>query len=833
MSKLKKLFKTPKLFFHDFALKKGLSKKRSIQECFKEITDFAQYYDVNSMKIESEYIWPYIRNHMWVNLNYVSIGKNYRRSLNSIGLQNGHPSQISLAFRDYVKYKYNAQEIGDIQTQKVDFLFFTQIGGTEQITIDSKIYYRITDPIYEIAKTIGSAEKIEIIKSQNANKIKKWPNYFHQSKLILPPLIQTYGYAKKMTMNATFFHRWKQYVPSLLLSNKRQLNAIVDYEFHTRSFYLDLLQKMQPKVILLHGFHYHAPLISAANKLGIVTVDLQHGLQVGWNPLYNNYDELPSSGYQTLPDFFAVWGLKEYKNILKTFKSTKHRPIYMGNPWLDKLENLISEDLPKSLLHKISQYETKVLIIMQNQTKIPTLFLELIDQSPKDILWIVRHHPKGEKFTKTDFSIKDNVLLSPIIDNILINILFKYINISISEGSALATEADYFGVHNIIISKEGYDNYQEEIENEKFYFLQKASEFQDILDKITKNKNLIPIKSIQKTNIKEFLFTLYKTIKVCTVATSVEYIHPHEEQISELSEHMWMKIKNSSLSEAISIFFEIRKKLLKTPNIDNIYQAETSLWEKEAKIFKRHIQKLQSKNNNEIILIGDSLHLPRPSSSTKLEYGIKSTTSYIFNNIPNNPLQLSPWAQRYLTSEKILNNWSRIMENIEEKHLIIHIGVNDSAERIFLEKQRLALNAYSNKTKDSIINFAKKYKNSIMQNQTNHTYVSYDNFTKNIRQITQMAIDSRVKSLTFINIISLPYSYEKSSIYTQRNTERYNNVLIKLPKQFPDFNIRIIDLDKMIHQDFTKYMDTDMIHLNKHGHIYLANEISKNILEIL
>lgn len=402
-----------------------------------------------------------------------------------------------------LKYLCDAYEINELQADNFDFLFFINTNGAEEVIIDSKIHHRIIDPIYEVAQQIGKAQKIEIVKSTNIDPL-KWQRYYHKSKLIFFKYEEVSNNTENFVYDIGIIDAIKQHIPSIVLSDEDHLKSIVDYELHVRKNYLDLLKKIKPKVIFLHGFHYQAPLISAANELGILTIDLQHGLQVGWNPLYNKYPELPSSGYQALPDYFAVWGEKEYKNILKTFNSKKHNPIYMGNPWLKRIK-MFSQPLSKHLAEKINSYETVILIIMQNQTKIPSIFLEIIEKSGDEILWVIRHHPKGEKYQAKDFSKGNNILIDDEIDQILFNVLFENVDITISEGSTLALEASYFGVTNIITSEIGLENYKEEIEEGTFYYLTQADEFTSILNQINTTNSLSKQDRFKDIEIKEFL----------------------------------------------------------------------------------------------------------------------------------------------------------------------------------------------------------------------------------------------------------------------------------------------------------------------------------------
>jgi len=451
---------------------------KSAKEYFNELTHLAKTFDVNSLKVDDEYVWPYLRNRLWIQLFGISNNKMDRMNFPSTAVQKGSFRDLPLSSRNKLKSTFSALEIDDIDETltNVDFLFLTVINSSEQTLLESgEIYHRITDPFYEIAKKVGTAKKIEILKVKS-KAIEKSVNYRHKVTHILTPTIFRHGYVGKIKFS-NFLSQLKKHIPSLN-HNGLQLRESIDWELHTRDFYIELLQKINPKIVLLNGFHYQAPLISACHSLNITSVDIQHGIQVGWNPLYNNWNEMPQEGYQGVPNHFFVWGRKELFSINKVFTGTKHLPILTGFPWLEKQLEL-TDNLQEKYIQKFNKYRVKVLLVLQKQPEVPKLFKDLIENSPDDYLWIIRHHPKGSKFTLKDFtsSSQKNVLTDKYIDNVTLPHIFKHVNIAVSEGSTVASEADYFGLYNFIFSSKGRSNYVKEIKDGHFFYINKYQEF--------------------------------------------------------------------------------------------------------------------------------------------------------------------------------------------------------------------------------------------------------------------------------------------------------------------------------------------------------------------
>jgi len=487
--KLRKLLRNPKLFFVDAVRKRfspiahnreksanlALNSKPDMA-VYNELVHFAANYPVNSLKYRDEALWPYIRHHLLVQLTAVSIGKRQARYLDPYRLQLGHPQSLSHGKRLEISKKYGVKFFDALETRTdLDFLFFTALNASEQVMLGEKIYYRVTDPLYEIAKSVGRAEKIELVKT-NTPAIKKIPQYYHPANTVFTPEIFTSGYSNSVEIDVDFYRMAKRYMPSLVLEHE-SLKSLIDWELHTRDFYVQLLKKLNPKVVFFPAFHYYGPLISAARSLGIISVDIQHGIQVGYNPLYNDWSEMPPEGYAALPDYFFVWGEKERANIEKVFGGHRHRPVVIGNLWLRK-QLREGGEIPESLASRIRSRRHAVLLAMQSQTEIPELFREIIKASPPDFLWVVRHHPKGKKYKPSDFG-SSNVLIAPEVDHALLIPLLKHVDATLSEGSTVAVEGHSMGVPAFITSETGRENYRDEISQGDFYYVEDPKSFFD------------------------------------------------------------------------------------------------------------------------------------------------------------------------------------------------------------------------------------------------------------------------------------------------------------------------------------------------------------------
>lgn len=77
--------------------------------------------------------------------------------------------------------------------------------------------------------------------------------------------------------------------------------------------------------------------VQAARRLGLSTIDLQHGMQGEHHAAYARWLRVPESGYSTLPDEFWVWSEEEAQAIERwSAELGTHHARITGNPWLER-----------------------------------------------------------------------------------------------------------------------------------------------------------------------------------------------------------------------------------------------------------------------------------------------------------------------------------------------------------------------------------------------------------------------------------------------------------------------------------------------------------------
>lgn len=443
-----------------------------------KLLNFERNFPVNTLKSgESNrdiLLWPFFRHLLWVRCQAAYKGKN---SANV----NTSKMYVSPEWQEHYRQILPAKTLEELKEGHCDFLFFSNLRGTEQILIDDNIYNRITDPIFEVAKTLGTAKKVEVIKSIGEIKQER----VHEPELVLPPLLRKIGYTAIAEVPQNFVAHVNQHLPEVQFSNK-SYNDSIEWFFHQRDFYKALLKKHDPKIIFFVGFDYHYALVCAAKELGIKSVDLQHGVQAGWSPVYNHWHAIPYQGYEMLPDWFWVWGDYDARKISNNFPCESIKPLIGGFPWLDRQSDIVAETPPK-ILSILSGQKNIGLLTLQDQVQFPSLFEQIIDNTKGQIQWVIKRHPKHQQI---DLSrLKGKALFGKQFDNLSFLTLIKIASIHLSECSTSVIEADYFGVPSIVTGSQGELNYRDFIDQGTVYHIESADEFLERLVDIVSIKH--------------------------------------------------------------------------------------------------------------------------------------------------------------------------------------------------------------------------------------------------------------------------------------------------------------------------------------------------------
>lgn len=259
----------------------------------------------------------------------------------------------------------------------------------------------------------------------------------------------------------------------------------------------------------LFGLNY------ATKKLKITTVDIQHGKQGIYHPMYSHFSSIPVNGYLVLPDYFWNWGQSSVENINHhRINKNKHLPLCGGNlftaMFIQDSEN--ENDQLLEFKKKLKSFSKKILVALQppiGGKAIPDFLLKAIENSPKDWIWLLRKHPAYEltELALIDKS-KENVE-TELANSMPLYSLIKECDVTITRWSTVAYEAEMFNNRVIIIDPVGQNLYRNEIEEGIFYYTIQSDE---ILSMITDGKRIESKLNFISTDIEDAKQALKKIV---------------------------------------------------------------------------------------------------------------------------------------------------------------------------------------------------------------------------------------------------------------------------------------------------------------------------------
>lgn len=160
-----------------------------------------------------------------------------------------------------------------------------------------------------------------------------------------------------------------------------------------------LFQQISAPAILLNCYYHMMAfgLSWSAQHHGILTAEVQHGINGEAHMGYTHWSVLPPGGYCMLPTVFITWGLSAANNIARWWSDApcRHQVIIGGKPAVSAERN---ESDRNSLMARRDGFKKTLLVTLQTTqgTAISELLLALFKEAPADWLWLVRAHPMAE-----------------------------------------------------------------------------------------------------------------------------------------------------------------------------------------------------------------------------------------------------------------------------------------------------------------------------------------------------------------------------------------------------------------------------------------------------
>jgi hypothetical protein len=225
-----------------------------------------------------------------------------------------------------------------------------------------------------------------------------------------------------------------------------------------------MLERLQPRVVYVvcyYGAERFAMQL-AANRLGIPTVDLQHGYCGRLHWAYGQWPRPPKGGFEMLPRYYWLWSEEDRKTIDEwAAGSDEHRGLVGGNlfahMWHDGKDDVVQryDERVRSLL---ARHPGRAAVLyasngLEGDEQLRALG-RIIHETRGDLYWYPRAHPcrmgEGDRLERllreggaTDFD-RDNATALPLYA------LFRHMDLHVTETSTTVMEAASFGVPTVL-----------------------------------------------------------------------------------------------------------------------------------------------------------------------------------------------------------------------------------------------------------------------------------------------------------------------------------------------------------------------------------------------
>lgn len=265
------------------------------------------------------------------------------------------------------------------------------------------------------------------------------------------------------------------------------------------------LRELSPKLVF--GVCYYGmegmALNLACRKMGIPSIDLQHGVQGDLHVAYGRWNRVPSEGYELLPSRFWVWSESEVATIERWNSSVArwHKPLLGGNLWMNEWRwghNELIERHDKRIQYIKKQIPgmSHVLITLQSglaDEQVLGPILKVMSSRQRDIFWWVRLHPCMLKEKATiNRMIESNQISFYDLDvatDFPLYALLRHMDLHVTHSSSTVIEAEYFDIPSVIISAYGAEFFADQIFSGVAVAAVAKHEIEDAFDRLLKNRN--------------------------------------------------------------------------------------------------------------------------------------------------------------------------------------------------------------------------------------------------------------------------------------------------------------------------------------------------------
>ncbi len=433
--------------------------KVSYENIMKKIEDIENEYDVDSIALEdTTKIWNLIRVVLATYIMNPDYIKNERENkikkiifiIKEVLLNNKLPKKIEIC------------AVSDVESQKKE----------------GKQYYDIyVDPLNELFENYvvfdwpsAKAERHPVEKNHIPLKIPL-------SVLLEKVLPSSPSMRNKEILEKVIKDFAEEYTLDEKKIKKHILESIVIFKI-IKGKIRKKLEGINPSIVIVRAAYgrFQMGIVQACRELGILTIELQHGLI--YEHHYGYVKKTKSENRDCVPDMIFTWG-DFFSDIISKGYLFKREDIQsVGFPHIEKIM-MKKYETDKKIKDFCKKFQKIVLVSGQSTEYIDT-FVRKVTEKNKEIGYIYKPHPRDAR--KLEF-IESNIILIERERDIYS--LFQFADANVTALSTTMLEALAFDLPSIIIASDDIDvTSMGLIDNETIYLVKNTDEFIEVISKI-------------------------------------------------------------------------------------------------------------------------------------------------------------------------------------------------------------------------------------------------------------------------------------------------------------------------------------------------------------
>lgn len=427
-------------------------------ERIKVILGLEQKYPVHEWSINGIDLWPVIRTYLYVEL-WVEHERSKKTTSNqpqqhakSPNVAGGISLQQRIVYlRDYVKFRLTPLKKSRAVFASAPGYIENYKGKTLHRFFDP---LRITKPEYRNAYIVfASKQGLEGIEQQIPL------GSFDYVQNLFARYYRKKGFSCHLSGFDAFCEELQCYSPiGKRLTIAFLQEAVTSIEKHAFIF-KTILKKTHAKEAISLCYYLDSKAFFgmnlAAHRLGITSIDIQHGGQGNHHLAYGQFYKVPASGsYALLPSVFWCWDKASAESIRQwsSMEGVKHHAEVIDHPWLQFLAS--TTDAPTQLkpvvVYSLQPFQTLILPQVINAMKV----------LGAEYSWILRLHPNMQsRATELKTLLEDEQVMAFIhpmtFDPLSLPETLAIASIHLTRTSGTAIESALMGVPTILLDKEG------------------------------------------------------------------------------------------------------------------------------------------------------------------------------------------------------------------------------------------------------------------------------------------------------------------------------------------------------------------------------------------